>query len=116
MNFVIVKFNLIQSAYVKYWNITYEAFIKIKTKAVSVLDFMEYKSNVIIFNEARLQHNSHAFALLEKRAVRVINNTDFLDHSSPSFKQSNILKIEYIYKMTCWLLISKTNAIISEQI
>ena len=49
-------------------------------------------------------NNLKKIFLLQNRAVRVFNNADFLDHSSPLFKQSNILRIDDIYKMTCCLI------------
>ena len=56
---------------------------------------------------AASENNLKKILLLQKRAVRVINNADFLDHSSPLFKQSNILKIDDIYKMTCCIIAFK---------
>ena len=44
---------------------------------------------------------------LKKRAVRVINNADFLDHSSSLFKQSDMLKFKDNHKMTSCIIAFK---------
>ena len=45
--------------------------------------------------------------MLQKKAVRIINNSDYLAHSEPLFKQNNLLKIEDIYKLQLGLLMYK---------
>ena len=39
--------------------------------------------------------------LVQKRAVRVITNSNFKAHTSPLFKQNQLLKIQDIYKLKC---------------
>ena len=47
------------------------------------------------------------FRILQKKAVRIINHSDYLAHSEPLFKQNNLLKIEDIYKLQLGLLMYK---------
>ena len=45
--------------------------------------------------------------ILQKRAVRIISGSGFLDHSSPLFFELEIVKIEDVYKITCCTLAFK---------
>ena len=37
--------------------------------------------------------------LLQKKAIRIINNEHFFQHTDPLFKQSNILKVHHLYEL-----------------
>ena len=37
---------------------------------------------------------------LQKKAIRIISNVGYRDHTEPQFKNLNILKLENIYKTT----------------
>ena len=39
--------------------------------------------------------------LLQKRAIRLISNAQFLDHTAPLFAQQNILKLKDLYQQRC---------------
>ena len=53
--------------------------------------------------------------MLQKKPVRIINNSDYLAHSEPLFKQNNLLKIEDIYKLQLGLLRYKLSRQASKQ-
>ena len=42
--------------------------------------------------------SDHLF-LLQKKAIRIMNNEHFLQHTDPLFKQSNILKTHHLYEL-----------------
>ena len=43
----------------------------------------------------------HAAFIIQKRAIRVITRNKFFAHTSPLFKENNLLKIADIYKIQC---------------
>ena len=45
--------------------------------------------------------------VLQKRAVRLINNSTFLEHTNALFRSSKLLKLEYIYTFTIALYMYK---------
>ena len=45
--------------------------------------------------------------LLQKRAVRIIDNSPYLAHSDPLFKKLSILKLNSIYKLSCLVFMYK---------
>ena len=45
--------------------------------------------------------------VLQKRAVRLIENAPYLSHSDPIFKKLSILKLNSIYKLSCLLFMYK---------
>ena len=49
----------------------------------------------------------HAAYIVQKRAVRVITRNKYFSHTSPLFKQNNLLKLPDIYKMQCLKLYHK---------
>ena len=47
------------------------------------------------------QSKQHAAFLIQKRAVRVITRNKYFTHTSPLFKDNNILKLADLYKIQC---------------
>ena len=45
--------------------------------------------------------------LLQKKAVRIINKSKYLDETAPIFKSLNILTIHQIFKLSCLVFIYK---------
>ena len=45
--------------------------------------------------------------LLQKKCIRIINKTSYLEHTEPSFKESGLLQINYIYHLNCVKFIHK---------
>ena len=45
--------------------------------------------------------------LLQKRAVRIIDNAPYLSHSDPLFNKLSILKLNSIYKLSCLVFMHK---------
>ena len=61
-----------------------------------------YLTYGIIFwgNAAKIHVNK--IILLQKKAVRIINGSNYLDHTNPIFKSCSLLKLPDIFKMeTC---------------
>ena len=58
---------------------------------------------------AASENNLKKILILLKLGVRVTNNANFLEHNSPLFTQTNIFKIEGIYKVTYCIIAFKNN-------
>ena len=39
--------------------------------------------------------------ILQKRAIRLVNNSNYLDHTDPIFQSLNLLKIQDLHKVRC---------------
>ena len=50
---------------------------------------------------------SSKLVVLQKHAVRLIDNAPYLSHSDPIFKKLSILKLNSIYKLSCLLFMYK---------
>ena len=45
--------------------------------------------------------NLYHLTILQKRAIRLVNNSNYLDHTNPIFHNLNILKLNDLYKVRC---------------
>ena len=52
--------------------------------------------------------NLHPLIILQKRAIRLISNSNYLDHTNPIFHNFNILKLNDLYKIRCLKYIYST--------
>jgi hypothetical protein len=69
-----------------------------------VLPYLNYGN--IIWGRAAATHLSRLL-LLQKRAVRIVNHTDYFSHTAPLFHHSNILKIEDLNIYQCAIFLYK---------
>ena len=45
--------------------------------------------------------------LLQKKGIRIINKTSYLEHTEPLFKKTGLLQIDYVYQLNCVKFIYK---------
>ena len=45
--------------------------------------------------------NLNSLVILQKKCIRIINKTGYLDHTDPLFKSSKLLKLEQIHTLSC---------------
>ena len=47
-------------------------------------------------------NNGHPLHLLQKKALRIITNNDFIAHSEPICKQLGLIKVPDMYRLAVW--------------
>ena len=50
----------------------------------------------------KLLHSNHRLLLLQKKAVRIITNQDYIAHSEPLCKLLNVLKVSDLFVCSLW--------------
>ena len=69
-----------------------------------ILPYMNY-CNIIWGSAARVHLNK--ILMLQKRAVRIITKSNYLQHTDPLFVQLGFLRIDEIYRYNCCIFVFK---------
>ena len=52
-------------------------------------------------------NNGHKFHLLQKKAIRIINNSHYIAHTDPIFKKLHMVKVTDMFRIAIWKLYYK---------
>ena len=58
-----------------------------------------------------LAHERKEFEVLQKKAIRIINNVNFSDHRTSYFVNKKVLHLQYIFELNVATYIYKTTSI-----